>query len=703
MNTLAHVERYLNEGWAVLPIPKGEKGPRIEGWQKTTFGLKDFKPDDNIGIRLGEPSNGLTDSDLDHPIAIVVARMLLLKTQRIHGRPSKPESHYWYIAHGSKPEQFKDLSNAVLVEIRSTGQQTVVPGSVHPSGEELRWEIDREPNVVDAAGLRASVAAVATATLLAQHWPGEGSRHACAGLVAGFLASLKLDPASIPYIVEAAARAAGDLAEIEDRVKYARNSVLKFKANAPTAGGPKLEELVGADVVKRIRQWYGSTISRIDELNEKHAAIFTQGGKFVVLSEEMEDGKLQARLSDPSVMPLLYPEMVAVGPANKAGNVPKKKLGSIWLDHPSRRSYRGIEMAPNGRANPGYYNLWRGFAVEPKLGCWDLYKQHILLLANGNPDHAKYIIEWMAETVQHPDQPIGIALSFRGDQGTGKSTFARFFGKLFGPHFLQLDSDRQLLGQFNGHLQDAILVLADEAVWASGKMGLGALKRIITEQTIQIERKGIDAISVRNMMHVIVASNSSWFVPVASDNRRFAVFEVSSAERLNRKFFGAVEKELDEGGASAMLYDLLNYELGQVDLYAIPETGELSDQKYFSMEPKTQWWYEVLQSGALWEDAETHGINGDIRIERSVIYQKYTQDMGTAHRLKSNGMEEELGKFFVTMLPDHYPGRKKSGPKRWWVFPSLDVCRAFFAKKHGAVAWETSETSGLQFEAGDEY
>jgi hypothetical protein len=94
------VRRYIGEGWSVIPIPKGEKGPRVANWQNTTFTEEDFGADDNIGVRLGEPSGGLVDIDLDAKEAITAARTLLLQSQRVHGRPGKPSSHYWFKCSG---------------------------------------------------------------------------------------------------------------------------------------------------------------------------------------------------------------------------------------------------------------------------------------------------------------------------------------------------------------------------------------------------------------------------------------------------------------------------------------------------------------------------------------------------------------------------------------------------------------------------
>src|SRR5687767_7182635 len=96
------VRKYISEGWQVLPIPRGEKGPRVANWQSTTFDEAAFADNDNIGIRLGEPSRGLTDVDLDAAQAVAAAPILLLATQRIHGRPGKANSHYWYYSPGVK-------------------------------------------------------------------------------------------------------------------------------------------------------------------------------------------------------------------------------------------------------------------------------------------------------------------------------------------------------------------------------------------------------------------------------------------------------------------------------------------------------------------------------------------------------------------------------------------------------------------------
>jgi hypothetical protein len=60
--------------------------------------------------------------------------------------------------------KFKSKSSGMLVELRSTGTQTVAPWSTHESGEPITWETDgSEPAEIDPDVLLAAVIALANA------------------------------------------------------------------------------------------------------------------------------------------------------------------------------------------------------------------------------------------------------------------------------------------------------------------------------------------------------------------------------------------------------------------------------------------------------------------------------------------------------------------------------------------------------------
>ncbi len=251
--------KYTRWGWRVVPIPAGEKGPRRKNWQKLRIDNADlaryFDEDGNIGVLLGEPSDGLVDVDLDSPEAVFIAPTYLPETGRIHGRSSKTNSHCLYYATPiPSPEKFCDLDGTCLLELRSNGQQTMVPPSLHPSGERVRWESNRQSAEVDAPELRTAVATVAAASLFARHWPAKGSRNHTALALAGMLLRAGWDATEVGEFVSIVARAAHD-EQWRVRGPVARSTRGRLAEQRDATGRPRLSELLGADVVDRACKW----------------------------------------------------------------------------------------------------------------------------------------------------------------------------------------------------------------------------------------------------------------------------------------------------------------------------------------------------------------------------------------------------------------------------------------------------------------
>ncbi len=85
------------------------------------------------------------------------------------GRESRPHSHWWYVSPEAETERFKDVNGTMLLELRSTGCQTIVAPSVHPSGERYVWysESGLEMARIGAAELRHGLRQLAPVTLIA--------------------------------------------------------------------------------------------------------------------------------------------------------------------------------------------------------------------------------------------------------------------------------------------------------------------------------------------------------------------------------------------------------------------------------------------------------------------------------------------------------------------------------------------------------
>lgn len=178
--------RYLERGWQPLPIPDTDrpvKGPRSRGWEAFRCTAQEapfrFSGPCNVGVLLGAPSGGLLDVDLDCPEALAQVEHFLPPTAAVFGRAGKPRSHRLYLAAGdpgritkwalskSHPLRSGGKDSETLLELRSTGGQTVFPGSLHEDTlEPIEWDEEGEPTRVERADLERACGRLAASVVL---------------------------------------------------------------------------------------------------------------------------------------------------------------------------------------------------------------------------------------------------------------------------------------------------------------------------------------------------------------------------------------------------------------------------------------------------------------------------------------------------------------------------------------------------------
>lgn len=148
---------YLILGKVVfLPIPRGEKGPRIYGWQKKTLAdmenptyLNSFIEGGNIGVLLGQPSNGLCVIDIDSDewvmpfLALNPALAVTLRTRGSRGC----SLWLWISGYYPKAGKIKDTKGNAVMEWRADSQQSVIYG-LHPNGMTYQRIIEASPVTV---------------------------------------------------------------------------------------------------------------------------------------------------------------------------------------------------------------------------------------------------------------------------------------------------------------------------------------------------------------------------------------------------------------------------------------------------------------------------------------------------------------------------------------------------------------------------
>lgn len=265
-------KNHAARGWTSVSIPLRSKQPAFPGWQNRHFETDDLemlyenKPG-NVGVLLGPKSGGLTDVDCDCPEVVNVARRFLPDTAAIFGRISNPSSHYLYTTsladnHATATINFKDPDNEkTLLEIRIGGggkaAQTVFPGSIHLSGEEIEWVSDGDAEPVNDKELFAACSTLAAVGLLARHWGEPGGRNEHRLILLGFLVRNGFSIEETAKIVGAVTVAAGGEEEPEQRMSEARTTKQKLDAGGNIPGFPSLAGAFGDKVARKVSEWLG--------------------------------------------------------------------------------------------------------------------------------------------------------------------------------------------------------------------------------------------------------------------------------------------------------------------------------------------------------------------------------------------------------------------------------------------------------------
>jgi hypothetical protein len=459
--------------------------------------------------------------------------------------------------------------------------------------------------------------------------------------------------------------------------------IKKPRPTSPSSASPERS--------RRDRAWQSAAAeesgSTLERLNAEYAVV-QYGGKVRVLGFDFQNGrKVATFLTFDDFSNYHRKETVLV-------NGKRVPLGRWWTNHPRRRTYSGLTFRPDqGDVVDGRLNLWRGWGVSPNPGDWSLMRQHLEeVIAAGNAEDAEYILNWLAWAVQHPAERAQVALVLKGGRGTGKGTIGNAMCCIFGQHAVQISSIEHLAGRFNAHLRDTCLVFADEAYWPGDKRAEGTLKRLITEPTLFVEAKGLDGVTVDNMLHVLMASNSDWVVPAGEHERRFAVFQVSEDRRQDKDWFAPLYEQLENGGYAAMLHELLHRELGDWHPRQVPMTGALRDQQVRNLEPLDAWLVGLLDSGVLPTGGDQpnrvpshsyHDIEGrnpknglfDLARERVPALRRHDDQVLAGH-LKKLGCK---------------PWR--SNAQRGWEFPPLVECRSKWEEKYPGWKWNHPEAT----------
>lgn len=209
------------------------------------------------------------------------------------------------------------------------------------------------------------------------------------------------------------------------------------------------------------------------------------------------------------------------------------------------------------------------------------------------------------------------------------------------------------------------------------------------------EPKGVDPFEVPNHIHLILSTNEPRAIFAQHDERRFAVFNVSSIQKENTAYFFNLRQWFDNGGDSALLSYLQKYDFSTVNLRIAPRTSGLVEQKLASLDLIERMIYEGLRNGEM-----LPGQSWDRPISRSVFVDHLNEHR---QRWEREVSADQVGRRLKVLIPSVSAYRvPERGRERRWRMPPLDQARAEFESYFGqSINWSDSDCESENGTAGN--
>lgn len=432
----------------------------------------------------------------------------------------------------------------------------------------------------------------------------------------------------------------------------------------------------------------------LEKINDEYALLFEGGGHCILHETQDVFGREHVIFMEDSTFKLKFEnKLVFTSEKNKTVNPAKQ-----WLGWKERREYLGLCFSPEKEAPEGFYNLWRGFTVEPlayeeadlfQRAGFDAFMEHAKAnVCAGDERLYQWLMGYLAHMIQKPYERPLTTLVFQGKKGTGKNSLIHAVGELLGKHYLLTSDERYLTSNFNGHLDSCLCLVLDEVTWGGNKAAEGRIKTLTTEDKILIERKGKEPYESVNLARVVIIGNSEWLVPATEDERRFAVFKVGEGRKQDTKFFSEMMANLRMGGNRILLDFLKRFDLTKVNPNVAPKTVGLMEQQMHGDAAK-RWWFQCLSEGTI------AGGEWETRLDKAVVRHSYTEYLkainSTSRRLDDQSLGREIRKYCPAVKTK---GKRREGAyfARFYEFPSLEEARESWETLLGqTINWSDEE------------
>lgn len=242
----------------------------------------------------------------------------------------------------------------------------------------------------------------------------------------------------------------------------------------------------------------------------------------------------------------------------------------------------------------------------------DLVVDHIRMLCDDRERETNLLLSWIAHNVQHPGLKIRWCPLIKGIQGDGKSLIGTLMQAVMGRANVRNISPKVLGTDFTGWAEGASIGVLEEIKLTGHNRYdiLNAIKPFVTNDSIEIHRKGKDTYEAVNTMNYIAFTNHADALPLDDGERRFFVVftpfasEVDLSEALadrgGGRYFELLHAAIEQHRAELRRF-FIEYTLAQgFDRNGrAPSTDEKRQMVMMSIGPEEDAARDVIEAGAV--------------------------------------------------------------------------------------------------------
>ncbi len=188
---------------------------------------------------------------------------------------------------------------------------------------------------------------------------------------------------------------------------------------------------------------------------------------------------------------------------------------------------------------------FQDYTEEIKNGVNFIWDHISTVLCSSDEKVFIYVKNWIINMINLNKNKT--CLYFRSVQGTGKSSICSFLTEIIGQNGSTIQqSGASINTNFNSCFKNKVLAVFEELSCSSFEWNAmsNKLKAYITEETMQVEEKYKEKITINNYLNVIISTNNN-DVKISTDDRRYVICDVSSEKVGNVEYFNELYKYLN--------------------------------------------------------------------------------------------------------------------------------------------------------------